>query len=425
MSERCEILPLMTTENDPLAGLDAVDWSALEHAYGAADDVPGQLRALCGADAGERAKALHELYGNIFHQGSRYEASAAAVPFLARMAADASLPDRHEALELLAALAVGYDEAHLPGGVDISGWRQEVARFAAKDPEQIRAEYDTWVAEASDEGERRVREMHRAMLDVDAQLRAADAELGAYDAVRQEVPALCALLGDDDPAVRAATAYLLAWFPEEAGRTVPHLLHLLDRETDRAVVATALVAAGLLGDATQADRLRAFLTAGDRAMRWAAATALARLGSTGSGVAVGTEVLAELAAAEADPPEPGPPGILFHEGDLRGYAAASLTQLADRYPAEALDAVTDGLAATTGPVGFAVAAAALHLAFGGQRPTGLPAFADLDHRQQRLVRVLATLDDGTWRWVNFLEILRAWGLPQDRAAMRAYAEMPS
>ncbi|GAA2426166.1 HEAT repeat domain-containing protein [Streptomyces macrosporus] len=415
----------MTTENNPLAGLDAIDWAALEHAYGAADDVPEQLRALCGTDAEGRRKALHALYGNIFHQGSRYEASAAAVPFLARMAADASVPDRDEVLELLAALAIGYDEAHLPGGVDVTGWRQEVAAFRAKDPEQVRAEYDTWVAEAPDDGERRVREMHRAVFDFDAQLRAADAELGAYDAVRQEVPALCALLDDGDPAVRAATAYLVAWFPEEGNRTVPHLLRLLDHETDQAVVATALVAAGLLGDATLTDRLRPFLTAGDQTVRWAAATALARLGSTGAEAAVGAEVLAELAAVEADPPEPGPPGILFHEGNLRGYAAASLTLLADRYPTEALDAVTDGLAATTGPAGFAVAAAALRLAFGSQRPAGLPAFADLDRRQQRLVRVLATLDDGTWRWGNFLGILRAWGLPQDRAAMRAYAGMPT
>ncbi|GAA2405481.1 hypothetical protein GCM10010420_36610 [Streptomyces glaucosporus] len=415
----------MTTEDNPLAGLDAVDWAALEHAYGAADDVPGQLRALCEADADGRQKALQGLYGNIFHQGSRYEASAAAVPFLARMAADVSLPDRHEVLELLAALAIGYDDAHLPGGVDVAGWRRKIAEFAARDPEQVRAEYDTWVEEAPDEGERRVREMRRAMFDFDAHLRAAGAELGAYDAVRQEVPALCALLGDGDPAVRAATAYLVAWFPEEADRTVPQLLRLLDHETDQAVVATALVAAGLLGDATLTDGLRPFLAAGDRAVRWAAATALARLGSTEAGATVGAEVLAELAAAEADPPEPGPPGILFHEGNLRGYAAASLTLLADRYPAEALDAVTDGLAATAGPAGFAVAAAALHLAFGPQRPAGLPEFADLDSRQQRLVRVLAALDEDTWRWVNFLEILRAWGLPQDRAAMRAYAGLSS
>ncbi|WP_141309692.1 HEAT repeat domain-containing protein [Streptomyces spinoverrucosus] len=412
-------------EKGPLAGLDAVDWAGLEHAYGDADDVPGQLSALCGPDAEERKKALHELYGNIFHQGSRYEASAAAVPFLARMAADPSVPDRDEVLELLAALAIGYDESHLPGGVDIAGWRREIAEFRARDPERIRAEYDEWVEQAPDEGERRVREMRRAMFDYDLQLRYAEAELGAYDAVRREVPGLRALLDDGDAAVRAATAYLLAWFPEERDASLPPLLRLLDGETNPAVTATAVVAAGLLGDGTLVDRLRALLTAEEPVVRWSAATALARLGSVGADGAVDARVLAELAAAEAEPPEAGAPGVLFHEGDLRGFAAVGLTLLADRYPGEALDAVTDGLAAASGPATFAITSAAVRLAFGAERPAGPAAYADLDERQQRLIRVLASRDEGTWRWANFLEILRAWGLPHERAAMRAYAGLPT
>ncbi|MFJ3306807.1 HEAT repeat domain-containing protein [Streptomyces sp. NPDC086549] len=411
----------MTEINEPLAGLDAIDWAELEHAYGPADDVPGQLRALCADDAQARSKALHALYGNIFHQGSRYPASAAAVPFLARMAADVSLPDRNEHLELLAALAIGYDEAHLPVGLDIAGWRRELAEFRARNPEDIRAEYDAWVEAATDEGERRVREMRRAMFDHERQLAAAGAELGAYDAVRGELPALCELLGDDDPAVRAATAYLLAWFPEEAEDTLPRLLGVLDGETEPAVVATALVSAGLLGDAGLVGRLTPFLTAGEPVVRWASATALARLGATGAERAVSAGVLAELAAAEAVPPEPG---VLFHEGDVRGYAATSLTLLADRFPEEALDAVTDGLSATSGPASFPVAAAALRLAFGEPGPDGLPEFDELDERQQRLIRTLGSLDTDTWRWANFWAVVRVWGLPQRREAMRAYAGMP-
>ncbi|MFF4548364.1 hypothetical protein [Streptomyces sp. NPDC001435] len=38
----------MITADNLLAGLDEVDWANLDHAYGTADDVPGQLRALCG-----------------------------------------------------------------------------------------------------------------------------------------------------------------------------------------------------------------------------------------------------------------------------------------------------------------------------------------------------------------------------------------
>ncbi|MQS16974.1 HEAT repeat domain-containing protein [Streptomyces kaniharaensis] len=427
------------TTTDPLSGLDAIDWAELEHAYGPASDVPEQLRALCGPDEGGRKQALHSFNGNIFHQGSRYPASAVAVPFLARMAADTTLPERAEVLRLLASLAIGYDNAHLPCGVAIAPWRRSHAEFTAKDEATILAEFDAWVAEAADENERQSREFRRTCFEYDEHLEAMNSELGAYDAVRGEVPRLVALLADPDPGVRAATAYLLAWFPEEAPHTLPHLLALLDNapdgeEAQAAVTATALVTVGLLGDRSLVPRLRPFLTAEDRLPRWAAAVALARLATDDAPAAddaaddpandpdLTAAVLAELAAAEATPPEPGPPGIAFHDGDLRGYAAVSLTLLADTHPDEALDAVTDGLARTSGVPAFAVTAAALRLAFGTQHGP-LPSFPDLDERRQRLIRVLAERDEATWRWMNFVDILRAWGLPQDRPAMRSYAQL--
>ncbi|WP_203711728.1 hypothetical protein [Asanoa siamensis] len=71
-------------------GLSAVDWAALTHAYGSAADVPGMLRDLAGGDR----KALDDLYGTIWHQGTVYEATAYAVPFLVEMLAAPGLePD--------------------------------------------------------------------------------------------------------------------------------------------------------------------------------------------------------------------------------------------------------------------------------------------------------------------------------------------
>jgi hypothetical protein len=120
--------------DDVLAGLDAVDWAGLTHAYGSATDVPGLIRALTSTEPGESAGALDLLYGNIFHQGSRYEATASAVPFLARLAADPQIRRRDEIVLMLAALAIGYDEAYLPAGINIAGWRAEVeqARSASR-----------------------------------------------------------------------------------------------------------------------------------------------------------------------------------------------------------------------------------------------------------------------------------------------------
>ena len=135
------------------AELDAVGWARLGHAYGTAGDVPDLLRALA-TDAHERA--LDALYGNIFHQGSRYEATAHAVPFLLGLVADPSTPARADLVLFLGALAIGYDEAHLPSGVDVEAWRGRVAAMAATDPAAAFGEFDEWVAAATDD-ERRSR----------------------------------------------------------------------------------------------------------------------------------------------------------------------------------------------------------------------------------------------------------------------------
>jgi hypothetical protein len=63
-----------------LEGLDDVDWTSLTHAYGPADDVPRCIRALASRRKKKREKPLWELFGNIWHQGTVYEATAAAVP---------------------------------------------------------------------------------------------------------------------------------------------------------------------------------------------------------------------------------------------------------------------------------------------------------------------------------------------------------
>jgi hypothetical protein len=103
---------------DPLVGLHDIDWASLSHAYGSAADVPGQLEAVATGSAPQREKALWELWGNIHHQGTVYEASAYAVPFLASLAMDETLPSaaRTELIALIAAIAAGssYLEVHGP-----------------------------------------------------------------------------------------------------------------------------------------------------------------------------------------------------------------------------------------------------------------------------------------------------------------------
>ena len=389
----------------PLAELDAVDWERLGHAYGTAADVPGLLRALT-TDTHERA--LDALYGNIFHQGSRYEAAAHAVPFLLGLVADPATPARADLVLFLGALAIGYDESHLPSGVDVEAWRSRVATMAATDPADAFREFDEWVAAAVTDGERRWRELQRRVFDPAESVRAAEAELAAYEAVLAGAPVLVDLLVDPAPEVRVAALYVLGWLPTYD--SVHDVLALLDRDEPDGVVATAVVALGLLGVSPAA--VRPWLTHPSAAVRWAAAVALTRLGDV--------TVAGTLASFVADPPAQPAPPVPFHDGDLRGYAAVSLAEVRDRVPGSVLDALLAGLGKASGLELVAVTSAVLWFVFGpSQRP---PApFAELTAAQQRVVLALVEVPAAEWRLGNFTEVLRAWRLPGSVEELRTYA----
>jgi hypothetical protein len=65
--------------------IDAIDWSKLSHAYGNATDVPLLLQQARSSNPAEREAAFQELHPRIAHQGSVYEATAFALPFLIEM----------------------------------------------------------------------------------------------------------------------------------------------------------------------------------------------------------------------------------------------------------------------------------------------------------------------------------------------------
>ncbi|HTJ67610.1 MAG TPA: hypothetical protein VL551_08795 [Actinospica sp.] len=105
----------MTSDHPALSGLDAVDWSSLEHAYGPATDVPEVLRTLVGDDGEQAEDALYELYSNVWHQGSVYPATVEAVPFLVEIAAArAAGPRTADVLRLLGSMAESTD----PRGIE-------------------------------------------------------------------------------------------------------------------------------------------------------------------------------------------------------------------------------------------------------------------------------------------------------------------
>lgn len=94
---------MKASKHEPLQGLASVPWDSLKDAYGSAATIPKLLHDLAGPDSELRSNALEAVAERLWHQGSIYSATAAAVPFLMRLALNT--PDRVEALELVAAIA--------------------------------------------------------------------------------------------------------------------------------------------------------------------------------------------------------------------------------------------------------------------------------------------------------------------------------
>jgi hypothetical protein len=195
--------------------LDDVPWHSLSHAYGPADDVPELLRDLTSSDGKVRSDAMYTLYGNIWHQGTVYEATAYAVPFLLELLQDESIADRREILVLLVHLAYGHSywdvHQHLamfdqlyPGRKESAGFKEEIDRELG------------WVA-------------------------------AAYRPVRDGLPIYLRLLEHPDSALREAAAYLLSCLFDQFAfdEVVPALLARLERETDQGVRASLVHGIGL------------------------------------------------------------------------------------------------------------------------------------------------------------------------------------
>jgi HEAT repeat protein len=391
-----------------LARLRSVPWADLEHAYGSAFDVPRDLRALRSRRSAVRANARWRLESTIFHQGGRFEASAYAVPFLLELLADPAVPEREEILELLALLAVGYDEEWLPDGFPVGDHRRE----AAGGEEVLRAAPPCRVGRPGTGPTARF--AYWMSLDAERMLRAGThIELRVYDEVRAGAPLFRALLRADDRRLRVRAAYLLGWFVEDAAETVP-VLRTATGDPDVVVAAVALVALGLLGDAGPGGRIaETALDHDDDVVRWAAAVALARLRGADAGPRVSAQLRSWTTRGAERHSE-----IPYLDGDLGGHAALALRQLGDGEADAGFDALLARLGSPGSPTLTPLGEALLSAFPDGPVPAGT-AFAALDRRQQRLVRVLAD-SPGVWGLVDVSLVLRQYGLPDGIGAMRAW-----
>jgi len=381
-----------------LENLDSVPWSQLTHAYGAATDVPAQIRNLAIANLGERGNALWELYGNIFHQGARYQATPYAVPFLYELIAAPEIPGRHEIVYLLVSLALGYEESYLPDGLDVANFRGALKEGDSQMSLTDQAECDKYGV-----GPR--------------------VDLDCYDSVQNGVPVLIKLLTDDDARLRRAAIYALAWFPEHAYQSLPAIRQSLANASDEIEVATALIAYGLLERRSQSavkeSELRAFLSHASLIIRVAAAIAVARDPLTDD--IIETLVAAILAAEEL---QIGGEDIRFNEGDLAGYASLVLARGGARARDKIVPALCETLKSVNPHQSLDLTRSLLDLIVGDRTTPikDMPAGA-LDPLELSALREIAR--HGGWKigdyvFVNYCELVREYGLPDSQESLTEY-----
>lgn len=347
-----------------LDGLDRIPWAELEHAYGPAGDVPGQLRALASEDLKVRSNALWSLYGNVFHQGSRYEATPFVVPFLIELCRAPETPERGPILGFWGSLITGFfsvKERPLWGdGEAVHGWPEEYG--------ELGEDADT------------LHEIYKASLD-------------GFDLLGE-------LLHNDDPVVRAQAAYVLACLPTKAAESGPRLKGRFHGEDDPAVRAAIVFA---LGELDERATLKEALADAADCVRCMAACRLARVEPT--------DELYDILVRFVDEPIEGYKAIPGAGGTSTGDAAWAISQLSRAARQRAIPSLCDRLEKARGFATMSLVESLLSAAFSeGSEPV-----TQLDDLQRTVLLRMVDTDD-LWSIGNNMSTLRTYGLPWDRKA---------
>jgi hypothetical protein len=360
--------------------LDSVPWKELTHAYGSAEDVPGLLRALRTASPDLRGEnsPLWKLFGNIWHQGTVYEATAYAVPFLIELAADPLTPDRAGILNLLAEIARGssYLAVHRsllrsPPDFDLE---EELARELA------------WVA-------------------------------NAHGAVASGVETLIALAMEGGD-LGLAACHVLAQLQEHAERVAALMHRFLATETLASRRAGLLFLLGLTGDRSSATFSVVLdgLSAPNESERRAAASSIARLRPEPMPSVARRAILEALLVEDLEESFDGLPWDAAAEVD-RNMLLDCLDEPARTEAAERLISAIEAGGATDTKVGIL-----LDIIFPRDSVAAMPpalTWRDLSPMQARAVRAMAKAMEGSRR--IFFGHFPYWGLPDTRRGWRDLA----
>ncbi|TWT91758.1 HEAT repeat domain-containing protein [Stieleria varia] len=194
--------PASVPPHPALSGLDLVQWTTVHDAYGPATSVPSLIRALTATESIHRGYAIEALFQRIWHQGTVYSATAAAVPILFDLLESEATPDRPAVAILLAEIADGAPpfKSCETNPHEAEKWR-EILR---KSNRSLDAEMD--------EGRR-----------IGAAIRK-----GIYE----RLDALYPYLRDSNPEVRRSVAIAIGNFPDVVDRVLQDLKAALEEEPE-------------------------------------------------------------------------------------------------------------------------------------------------------------------------------------------------
>ncbi|MFJ9434817.1 HEAT repeat domain-containing protein [Streptomyces sp. NPDC101490] len=205
---------------DPKTLIEDTDWTALEHAYGAATDTPVRLLQLLDEDSDVQAGALGLLDISVLHQESLYSATAPAALYVAAVLNDPRTLTSHEDYST-------WDDRPRPLRAALLEWLGQIADSAAYSE-------GTGEEDGNDPGVTNAVRAVRGLI---------------YHAVAPHILA-------PDPTVReaalSATAVLLQ-SPELAGQvsgSIQILRRLLAESTDRRERTTVVLTIGAWGEDT-------------------------------------------------------------------------------------------------------------------------------------------------------------------------------
>ncbi|MGI5176540.1 hypothetical protein ACQEVZ_09455 [Dactylosporangium sp. CA-152071] len=280
--------------------MTGVAWERVYGCDGTSEHVPALLEALTAAEPETRARARNELSAHLYHQGTRWQASAVVVPFLVALADDPATPDRADLLRMLRKVAIG---DHRDDALPFDARAAYPAADAVTDEQLLRL--NLWLTGDDEAGDDEAG-------DAGADRWARD----AYDALAAHARTVTGWVGDADPAVAELAAGLLAWLPPTPSAVA-------------ALLGTASAAANLtlahlpVDDPAVDTHLRGRLDHPDRQVALTAAIALAYRHRAAT-----PEPALTMIAVAADPDGPLPPDVPgWDDRALRGFVALALARI--------------------------------------------------------------------------------------------------